>query len=87
MQVLDELDDLIGVIGLMAERIRNTVIALAAVGIALAIEFGGILLAFRHPPLALGAAMLLFVILLYHSVTATGHAFSQSPASGHPARL
>lgn len=87
MQVLDELDDLIGVIGLMAERIRNTVIALAAVGIALAIEFGGILLAFRHPPLALGAAMLLFVILLYRSVTATGHAFSQSPASGHPARL
>ena len=87
MQVLDELDDLIGVIGLMAERIRNIVIALAAVGIALAIEFGGILLAFRHPPLALGAAMLLFVILLYRSVTATGHAFSQSPASRYPARL
>lgn len=87
MQVLDELDDLIGVIGLMAERIRNIVIALAAVGIALAIEFGGILLAFRHPPLALGAAMLLFVILLYRSVTVTGHAFSQSPASRYPARL
>ncbi len=87
MQVLDELDDLIGVIGLMAERIRNIVIALAAVGIALAIEFGGILLAFRHPPLALGAAMLLFVILLYRSVTATEHAFNQSPASGYPARL
>ena len=86
MQVLDELDDLIGVIGLMAERIRNTVIALAAVGIALAIEFGGILLAFRHPPLALGAAMLLFVILLYRSVTVTGHAFNQPPASGYPAR-
>ena len=87
MQVLDELDDLIGVIGLMAERIRNTFIALAAVGIALAIEFGGILLAFRHPPLALATAMLLFVILLYRSVTAIGHACSQSTASSYPARL
>lgn len=87
MQLLDELDDLIGVIGLMAERIRNTFIALAAVGIALAIEFGGILLAFRHPPLALATAMLLFVILLYRSVTATGHVCSQSSASSYPARL
>lgn len=87
MQVLDELDDLFGVIGLMAERLRNTVIALAAVGIALAIEFGGVLLAFRHPPLALATAMLLFVILLYRSVTATGYALSRSSSGNYPSSL
>jgi hypothetical protein len=69
IQYLDEFDDLLSTFGLLAERIRNTVLAFMFLGFALFLQLGGILLALRHPPLALAAALLMFVSLLYRSVT------------------
>jgi len=69
VQWLDELDDLIAAIGLVSERIRNFFRALSFLAISLSVQCAGVLLALRHPPLALATAMLLFVTLLYRSVT------------------
>ncbi len=69
LQYLDEFDDLVSTFGLLAERIRNTVLTLTFLGFFLLVQLGGILLALRHPPLALAAALLMFVTLLYRSVT------------------
>ena len=69
IQLLDDLDDLISIVGLLSERIRSALLSLLITCAGLAIQVGGILLALRHPPLALATAMLLFVSLLYRSVT------------------
>ncbi len=69
IQWLDELDDLIAAIGLVSERIRNFFRALSFLTISIFIQCAGVLLALRHPPLAMATAMLLFVTLLYRSVT------------------
>ncbi len=69
VQLLDDLDDLIAAIGLFSERIRNFYLSLLATCVALAIQASGVWLALRHPPLALAAALLLFVGLLYQRVT------------------
>jgi len=69
-QLLDDLDDLVSMIGLVSERIRKILLGLIATCTTIAIQVGGILLALAHPPLALALALLLFVSLLYHSVTA-----------------
>ena len=69
IQWLDELDDLIATICLVSERIRNFLRAFSFLAMSLFVQCAGVLLALRHPPLALAAAMLLFVTLLYRSVT------------------
>ncbi len=69
IQWLDELDDLIAAIGLVSERIRSFLRAFSFLAISLFVQSAGVLLALRHPPLALATAMLLFVTLLYRSVT------------------
>ncbi len=69
VQLLDDLDDLIAAIGLFSETIRNFYLSLLTTCVALAIQAGGVWLALRHPPLALAAALLLFVALLYQRVT------------------
>jgi hypothetical protein len=68
-QLLDDLDDLVSMIGLVSERIRRLILTVIATCTTLAIQVGGVLLALVHPPLALAVAILLFVTLLYHSVT------------------
>jgi len=68
-QVLDDLDDLISMIGLVSERIRKCCFTVIATCMTIALQVGGILLALAHPPLALATALLLFVTLLYHTVT------------------
>ena len=70
IQWLDELDDLIAAIGLVSERIRDFFRALSFLTISTLIQCAGVLLALRHPPLAMATAILLFVTLLYCSVTA-----------------
>ena len=74
VQYLDDLDDLFGAIGLLAERLRKLAL-LTALTIILASAAGGsVLLALAEPPLALALAILLFVTLLYRSVTEPGEA-------------
>ena len=69
IQWLDDLDDLVYMVGLVGERFRRGLRSLLMTGFLLTIPIGGVLLALRHPPLAMATAMLLFVSLLYHSVT------------------
>jgi hypothetical protein len=69
LQYFDDLDDLVSSIGLLAERIRNTSLTLVFLGFSLLLQIGGIALALLHPPLALGTALIMFVTLLYRSVT------------------
>ncbi len=69
LQYLDDLDDLFSSIGLLAEKIRNTFLTLVFLGFSLMLQIGSVALALLHPPLALGAALIMFVTLLYRSVT------------------
>ena len=71
IQWLDDLDDLVGMIGLAGERFRRAVRSFLITSFVLIIQVGGVLLALQHPPLALAMAMLLFVSLLYNSVTSS----------------
>jgi hypothetical protein len=68
-QLLDDLDDLFSMFGLISERIRNVCIKVLFACAVLTVQIGGILLALFLPPLALAMAVLLFVSLLYRSVT------------------
>ena len=68
-QLLDDLDDLISMIRLVSERIRKFILALVSTCVTVAIQVGGILLGLAHPPLAMALALILFVLLLYHTVT------------------
>ena len=68
-QFLDDLDDLICMLALVSEGIRNAIYSLLFACVAAVIPIGGVLLALHHPPLALGLALLLSVFWLYHSVT------------------
>lgn|GEM_PF-761897 len=71
IQLLDDLDDFMSTLGLLSERIRNGLVMLLSTLFVLAIQVGGVLLALAHPPLALAAALLLFVSLLYRAVTSS----------------
>lgn len=70
VQLLDDLDDLVWAIRLVGERIRSRIISLLKIMFLLAIQAGGVFLAIGHPPLALAMALVLFMCLLYRSVTA-----------------
>ena len=69
LQWFDELDDLFGTIGLLVERMRRLVIALARLFIVLAMAVCGVIAAFTEPPLGSAIGILLFVFVLYRSVT------------------
>ena len=69
IQWLDDLDDLIGMLGLARERIRRVTIAIGLTFAAFLLQLGGILLALSHPPVALATVIIMFVTLLYRSVT------------------
>lgn len=69
LQYLDDIDDLVGMVGLVMERMRRWLVALCfwlALGAGAA---AGIILALVHPPIALATSILLFVTLLYRSAT------------------
>jgi hypothetical protein len=68
-QLLDDLDDLFYMIGLVSERIRNAGVSVLTICAVLIVLVGGVYLALIHPPLALATAIILFVSLLYRSVT------------------
>ncbi|MDA0706005.1 MAG: hypothetical protein O2907_04460 [Proteobacteria bacterium] len=71
MQWLDELDDLLAAVRLVSERIRSFLLGLSLLVFSALAPIAGVLLALRHPPLVMATAMLLFVTLLYRSVTVT----------------
>lgn len=72
LQWLDDLDDLVGSIGLATEWLRSLLLTFVFASAALCLQIGGVLLALRHPPLALAAAIIMFVVLLYRLVTTFG---------------
>lgn len=72
LQYLDDLDDLVGAFGLLAEKIRQIAVFAALACAVLFVQVGVILLALVEPPLALATALLLFVRLLYRFATQPG---------------
>ena len=69
LQYLDDLDDLYGAFGLVWEKLRKVLIRLLATSLLLAVAGAATGLALLHPPIALATSTVLFVILLYRSVT------------------
>ena len=65
----DDIDDLVGAVGLYAEQLRRFVLFTIATLAFLALVSGFILLALVEPPLAMAAITLLLVTLMYRSVT------------------
>ncbi|NCF13740.1 MAG: hypothetical protein GWP62_00435 [Gammaproteobacteria bacterium] len=76
LQYLDDLDDLYGAVGLVWERLRRTIIKTASLIMLLTVAAGGIWLALTHQPIALATSTMLFVILLYRSVTVPSEKWS-----------
>jgi hypothetical protein len=70
LQYLDELDDLCGVFGLVWEGVRRQFLKLVHAILLAAVAAGAIWLALLQPPVAMAIATMLFVVLLYRSVTA-----------------
>ncbi len=69
MQWLEDLDDLVAMVGRLSERIRKAAYSLLLTGFVLTVQIGGVFLALAHPPLALATALMLAVLLLYRSAT------------------
>ena len=74
----DDLDDLYGMAGLITERFRRLLYAVFSYLLMATVAAAGISLALMHPPIALATSILLFVTLLYRSVTTP---FAQTPQS------
>jgi hypothetical protein len=66
-QYLDDLEDLVYAVALIAERLRRAVRRIVAGFLALAMLALGFLLALSQPPLALAAVSLLMVTALYRA--------------------
>ena len=84
LQYLDDLDDLYGAVGLVWEKMRRTLLKLASFAMILAVAAGGVLLALAHPPIALATSTLLFVTLLYRSVTRTSADWTHASQASLP---
>jgi len=69
LQYLDDLDDAFGMIGLIVERMRRFCFAMFSYLTLCIAALASIWLATLHPPIALATSILLFVLLLYRSVT------------------
>ncbi|HKJ20928.1 MAG TPA: hypothetical protein VJ993_09725 [Woeseiaceae bacterium] len=69
LQYLDDLDDLYGAFGLVWERLRRALLRLLSIAMISTVAVAAIGLALFHPPIALATSTMLFVILLYRSVT------------------
>ena len=67
---LDDLDDFYGMVGLVKERLRRLVFGLISYSLLGIGAVAGAWLALSHAPIAVATAVLLFVMLLYRSVTA-----------------
>lgn len=70
LQYMDDIDDLIGTIGLVYEQLRRILVTMTTLVVFVVSIGSGVQLAAWHPPIALATCLLLFVTLLYRSVTA-----------------
>ncbi|MGB5332528.1 MAG: hypothetical protein WBM80_09930 [Woeseiaceae bacterium] len=69
LQYMDDIDDLIGAVGLVYERLRRLLMTILALIVFTLLTGAGIVLAAWHPPIALAICLLLVVALLYRAVT------------------
>lgn len=69
LQYLDDLDDLVGALGLFVERIRGILVFSLATAAFFAALACLVLVSLAKPPLALAIATLMGLSLLYHVVT------------------
>jgi membrane protein YdbS with pleckstrin-like domain len=67
-QYLDDLEDLIYAVPLIAEQIRRAIQRILFLIGSILLQIGGVILALSHPPLALAVVTLLLVALLYRAV-------------------
>jgi len=74
---LDDIEDAIFAVALVAERIRRLLTILVFCGAAVLIQALAIQLALREPALGAGVAALLTVVVLYRSATASMHTDEQ----------
>jgi hypothetical protein len=79
LQYWDDLDDLVGALGLITEYLRNLLLFSLCAALIGSLQLGGILLALNEPPLAMAIATILIVTLFYR--TATGPSTKTRP---HP---
>jgi len=78
LQYLDDIDDLVGSIGLVYESLRRVTLGFAALVISLLLVASGVFLALVSPPLALAACIVLVLALLYSTMTASSRKPLQS---------
>jgi hypothetical protein len=69
LQYLDDLDDLYGALGLLWEKLRRTLLKIISFAMLFTVATGGFYLALAHPLIGLATSTVLFVTLLYRSVT------------------
>ena len=70
LQYMDDLDDLVGVVGLSIESIRRLAYRLAAMAGSMLALAGGFFLALRHPSAALIVGLLLLIVLAHRALAA-----------------
>jgi len=68
LQYLDDLEDLIYVVPLIAEQLRRAIQRIFFLLGAICLQVAGVVLALNHPPLALAIVALLLVGLLLRAV-------------------
>ena len=69
LQYWDNLDDMIGAVRLVAERLRRFVLFTFVAAVYMALMYGCLHMALLDPPLALAVVTILAMCLLYHAVT------------------
>jgi hypothetical protein len=68
IQYLDDLEDLIFAAPLVAEQLRRAVQRVLFLLVSIGLQGVGVILALKHPPLALAIVMLLLVGMLHRAV-------------------
>lgn len=69
LQYLDDIDDLVGAVGLIYERLRKLFLTLVSLFVSLSLVAVAVVLAIESPTLALATSLLLSLMLLYRSAT------------------
>lgn len=72
IQYLDEIEDLFYVAPLIVEQLRRAIQRILFLLGSISLQIAGIVLALKHPPLALAIATLLMVGLLFRAVVIPG---------------